>query len=113
VLVSILLIAKYAKGFVANISVLLGIVIGGVVATAMGKMNFDKVAKAGWFDVVTALRLWHAHLRPGDDPDHDPGDDRGDDRIHRHVPGAGRHDRQARSTSPMLSPACAPTAWAR
>jgi xanthine/uracil permease len=34
VLVSILLIAKYAKGFVANISVLLGIIIGGVVATA-------------------------------------------------------------------------------
>jgi xanthine/uracil permease len=34
VLVTILLIAKYAKGFMANISVLLGIVIGGVVATA-------------------------------------------------------------------------------
>jgi xanthine/uracil permease len=33
VLVSILLIAKYAKGFVANISVLLGIIIGGVIAT--------------------------------------------------------------------------------
>jgi xanthine/uracil permease len=34
VLVSILLIAKYAKGFVANISVLLGIIIGAIVATA-------------------------------------------------------------------------------
>ena len=44
---------KYAKGFVANISVLLGIVVGCVVAAAMGKMNFDKVAKAHWFDVVT------------------------------------------------------------
>ncbi|PKO42785.1 MAG: permease [Betaproteobacteria bacterium HGW-Betaproteobacteria-3] len=52
VLVSILLIAKYAKGFLANISVLLGIVIGGVVATAMGLMNFDKVGKAAWFDLV-------------------------------------------------------------
>ncbi|MBX9612142.1 MAG: purine permease [Burkholderiales bacterium] len=52
VLVSILLIAKYAKGFLANISVLLGIVIGGVVATAMGLMTFDKVGKAAWFELV-------------------------------------------------------------
>ena len=52
VLVSILMIARFAKGFIANISVLLGIVIGGVVATALGIMNFDKVGKAAWFDVV-------------------------------------------------------------
>ena len=57
VLVSILLIAKYAKGFVANISVLLGIVIGGIIATSMGLMNFDKVAKAGWFDVVLPFEI--------------------------------------------------------
>ncbi len=57
VLVSILLIAKYAKGFVANISVLLGIVIGGIFATAMGLMNFDKVAKAGWFDLVLPFEI--------------------------------------------------------
>lgn len=53
VLVFILLLVKYGKGFVANISVLLGIVAGCAVAIAMGKMNFDKVAKAHWFDVVT------------------------------------------------------------
>ncbi len=52
VLVSILVIARYAKGFIANISVLLGIIIGGVVATALGIMNFDKVGKAAWFDFV-------------------------------------------------------------
>jgi NCS2 family nucleobase:cation symporter-2 len=57
VLVSILLIAKFAKGFVSNISVLLGIVIGGVVATAMGMMNFDKVAKAGWFELVMPFQF--------------------------------------------------------
>jgi NCS2 family nucleobase:cation symporter-2 len=55
VLVVILLISRYAKGFIANISVLLGIVAGCVVAVAMGKMGFDKVAKAHWFDVVTPL----------------------------------------------------------
>jgi NCS2 family nucleobase:cation symporter-2 len=57
VLVSILLIAKMAKGFVANISVLLGIVIGGVVATVLGLMNFDKVGKAAWFDVVMPFQF--------------------------------------------------------
>jgi len=57
VLVSILLIAKYAKGFVANISVLLGIIIGAVVATAAGLMSFDKVAKAGWIDIVLPFEI--------------------------------------------------------
>jgi NCS2 family nucleobase:cation symporter-2 len=53
VLVFILLLVKYTKGFVANISVLLGIVGGCVIAAALGKMTFEKVAKANWFDVVT------------------------------------------------------------
>jgi len=53
VLLAIVLMVKYAKGFVANIAVLLGIVIGCAAAMAMGKMNFDKVAQAGWFEIVT------------------------------------------------------------
>jgi len=53
VLVVVLLLVKYGKGFIANIAVLLGIVAGCVLATGMGKMNFDKVAKAHMFDVVT------------------------------------------------------------
>ena len=57
VLVSILLIAKYAKGFIANISVLLGIIIGGVIATASGLMSFDKVGKAAWFDLVLPFEI--------------------------------------------------------
>ena len=52
VLACIMLIAKYGRGFIANISVLLGIVIGGVVAAALGKMNFNKVGAADWFDVI-------------------------------------------------------------
>lgn len=55
VLVFILLLVKYTRGFVANISVLLGIVAGCAIAIALGKMNFDKVAQAHWFDVVTPL----------------------------------------------------------
>jgi NCS2 family nucleobase:cation symporter-2 len=57
VLLSILLIAKYAKGFVSNISVLLGIIIGGIVATASGMMGFEKVANAKWFDVILPLQF--------------------------------------------------------
>jgi NCS2 family nucleobase:cation symporter-2 len=53
VLVIILLLVKYTRGFISNISVLLGITAGCAVAIAMGKMNFDKVARAHWFDVVT------------------------------------------------------------
>lgn len=57
VLLTILLIARYAKGFFGNIAVLLGIVAGAVVAALMGKMNFDKVAKANWFDVVLPFQF--------------------------------------------------------
>jgi uracil-xanthine permease len=57
VLVSILLIAKYGRGFIANISVLLGIVIGGAIATAAGLMTFEKVGKAHWFDLVLPFEI--------------------------------------------------------
>ncbi|MFT0531910.1 nucleobase:cation symporter-2 family protein [Castellaniella hirudinis] len=52
VLLSILLIAKFSKGFLANIAVLLGIIIGAIVATSMGIMTFEKVGKADWVDIV-------------------------------------------------------------
>ena len=53
VLVVVLLLVKYAKGFVANISVLLGIVAGCGLAIMLGKMSFEHVGKAKWFDIVT------------------------------------------------------------
>ena len=53
VLMFILLLVRFFTGFVANISVLLGIVMGCAIAIAMGKMSFAKVAAAPWFDVVT------------------------------------------------------------
>ena len=57
VLVAILLITRYAKGFFSNIAVLLGIVTGSVLAAALGVMNFDKVGKATWFDVVLPFQF--------------------------------------------------------
>lgn len=53
VLVVVLALVKYARGFVCNISILLGIVAGCSVAYAAGKMHFDKVGKANWFELVT------------------------------------------------------------
>lgn len=57
VLVSILLIARFGRGFIANIAVLLGIIIGGLVAASLGMMHFDKVASAHWFALVTPFRF--------------------------------------------------------
>ncbi len=57
VLLAILLITRFARGFAQNIAVLIGIVLGGIVATAAGKMSFEKVAKAGWFDVVLPFQF--------------------------------------------------------
>ena len=40
------------KRQVKHIAVLLGIIVGCVVAAGLGKMSFDKVGKASWFGVV-------------------------------------------------------------
>ncbi|MFU0503751.1 nucleobase:cation symporter-2 family protein [Pseudaminobacter sp. NGMCC 1.201702] len=57
VLVVILLIARTSHGFFANIAVLLGIVVGGIVAASFGMMHFDKVASAEWFAVIEPFRF--------------------------------------------------------
>lgn len=57
VLTSILLIARYGKGFLSNIAVLLGIVIGGILAASLGMMSFDNIGNAKWFAVVTPLHF--------------------------------------------------------
>ena len=53
VLVFILLLVKFGRGFVSNISVLLGIIFGCAIAVTMGKMDFARVGKAAWVDIVT------------------------------------------------------------
>jgi xanthine/uracil permease len=52
VLVSILLIIRYVKGFFAKIAVLLGIIIGFIIAMGLGKVNFGGVAEAKWIALV-------------------------------------------------------------
>ena len=53
VLLVVLGLVKYVRGFLSNISVLVGILAGCAIAYAAGKMNFAKLDKAAWFDVVT------------------------------------------------------------
>lgn len=53
VLLVVLGLVKYVRGFLSNISVLVGILAGCTIAFAAGKMNFAKLGKAAWFDVVT------------------------------------------------------------
>jgi NCS2 family nucleobase:cation symporter-2 len=52
VLLSILVIVKYGRGFLANIAVLLGIIVGFVIALAFGDVNFAGLASANWLDLV-------------------------------------------------------------
>ena len=51
-LVAILLIARYGRGFLANVSVLLGLILGMVVAMALGKVSFAGLEEQPWFDLV-------------------------------------------------------------
>jgi len=57
VLVVILAVTKYGRGFVANVAVLIGIVVGCLAAAGFGLMHFDKVASAPWFGVVMPFQF--------------------------------------------------------
>ena len=57
VLGTILIVSRFAKGFLSNIAVLVGIIVGGVVAAMLGMMHFDKVGEAGWFAVIKPLHF--------------------------------------------------------
>lgn len=57
VLVVILLVAKYGKGFLANIAVLTGIVAGTTVAYFLDKVDFANVSTAKTFAIVTPFQF--------------------------------------------------------
>ncbi|ODS91732.1 MAG: purine permease [Comamonas sp. SCN 65-56] len=52
VLLSIMVITKHARGMIRNIAVLLGIIIGFVLAVILGKVNFGAVRNMPWFELV-------------------------------------------------------------
>ena len=57
VLLAILALTKFARGFIGNIAVLLGIVLGAVLAVILGKMSFAAVATAPWLGVVLPFQF--------------------------------------------------------
>jgi len=57
VLLVILGLIRWGTGFVANVSVLLGIVAGAVLTALLGVMHFEKVVAAPWVDVVMPFRF--------------------------------------------------------
>ncbi|AGA70673.1 xanthine permease [Desulfitobacterium dichloroeliminans LMG P-21439] len=53
VLLTILLVNKYCTGFLANVSVLIGLVVGMIVAVPLGLVNFTGVGNAAWIGIDT------------------------------------------------------------
>lgn len=64
VLTLILLINKFGRGFIANISVLLGIVAGFVIAFAIGRVNTEGVSLAPWVGFVMPFHFGWPHFDP-------------------------------------------------
>jgi len=57
VLLVILALIKWGSGFIANVSVLLGIIAGAVLASVLGVMHFEKVGAAQWGALVIPFRF--------------------------------------------------------
>ena len=57
VLLVILLLSRYGRGLIANCAVLLGIVIGTVVAAAFGKVSFEGLGEASYVAIITPLHF--------------------------------------------------------
>ncbi len=53
----IVLITKYATGFLVNVAVLVGIIVGFIVSWSIGKVTFTAFNNAGWVDLVYPFQL--------------------------------------------------------
>jgi NCS2 family nucleobase:cation symporter-2 len=57
VLAVVIGVARFARGFLSNIAVLMGIIVGAVIAAALGMMHFEAAAEAGWFRMIPPLHF--------------------------------------------------------
>lgn len=55
VLLVILGLTRFGKGFVGHIAILLGLAAGAILTSALGLMHFDRVAAAPWFGFIRPL----------------------------------------------------------
>ena len=56
-LVAILLVTKFAHGFLRNVAILFGVIVGTVIAAGLHLMNFDSVVAAPWFGLVKPFQF--------------------------------------------------------
>ena len=57
VLLIVLAITRYGRGFMSNVAVLLGMAVGFAISIAMGKVSFDGLADMPWISLVTPLHF--------------------------------------------------------
>ncbi|TAH47495.1 MAG: purine permease [Betaproteobacteria bacterium] len=57
VLLVVLAITRYGRGFMSNVAVLLGMGVGFAIAIALGKVSFDGLGGMPWISVVTPLHF--------------------------------------------------------
>jgi xanthine permease len=57
VILIIVLISRFTKGFWNQVAVLSGLLIGTIVAAFLGKIDFSSVGHVGWFGLTTPLRF--------------------------------------------------------
>ncbi|MBS3969478.1 MAG: purine permease [Clostridia bacterium] len=56
VLVTVIICNQFFKGFISMSAILIGIVVGYIVAIPMGKVNFAPVVEAAWFAIPTPFQ---------------------------------------------------------
>jgi NCS2 family nucleobase:cation symporter-2 len=57
VLVAILLIIRFVRGFFSNIAVLMGLVLGMVICVAMHRVSFANIGQVSWFAMVRPFQF--------------------------------------------------------
>ncbi|MDQ2067908.1 nucleobase:cation symporter-2 family protein [Xinfangfangia sp. CPCC 101601] len=57
VLITILVVTRFCKGFVANLGVLIGITLGFIVSIIAGRVDFTGLGDAGWVNIVTPFHF--------------------------------------------------------
>ncbi len=57
VLLFIMVLAKYGKGFMANVAVLLGLIFGFAEAVLLGRVQLTGIGAVGWFGLITPFHF--------------------------------------------------------
>ena len=64
VLIMVIVFYRWFTGFLRNISVLLGLIAGTIIAMFLGRTNFSAIAKADWFGITTPFAFGMPTFEP-------------------------------------------------